>query len=555
MATGNSISENKTLMSEWDYIGNDSLNPSLLSEGSNKSASWICSICNHNWKTSIYHRAIRGTGCPECRHSKRRNYKSKASLCETHPEIVRNWHPAKNNPFTPEMLTKGSRYIAHWRCHYCSHEWRRKINGYTGCKVCKKNKKLQISNLADNHPTLLEEWDFSKNKDISPRFISSSSALSAYWSCKICNHKWKARVSNRAKLGRGCPLCAGKVVVPGVNDLATAAPHLAKEWNVEKNADLSPADVSLGQAKKAWWTCSLGHHYKASILHRGHGTDCPVCYSGRQTSFDEQAVYFYVKQLYPDAINRFKADFLGQMELDIYIPSIKFAIEYDGEAWHNKNTLKREERKYILCQEQGIKLIRLRESLPEINSSIADYMIHAEKLYHGDMLEQVISEVLRRINFSSLWLSSGVFDVNIGRDRYQISAFRGDLKSESLLVKFPDLSTQWNEMKNGQLTPSQFKPGSTVKVWWVCPSCSHDFKASIGHRVNGTGCPKCAIRKVTASKVKSVKMIDPNTREILATFESISDAGRQMNINNSNITMVCKGMRNKAGGYFWVYSD
>jgi hypothetical protein len=122
-------------------------------------------------------------------------------------------------------------------------------------------------------------------------------------------------------------------------------------------------------------------------------------------------------------------------------------------------------------------------------------------------------------------------------------------------VKFPDLSTQWNEMKNGQLTPSQFKPGSTVKVWWVCPSCSHDFKASIGHRVNGTGCPKCAIRKVTASKVKSVKMIDPNTREILATFESISDAGRQMSINNSNITMVCKGIRNKAGGYFWVYSD
>ena len=230
-------------------------------------------------------------------------------------------------------------------------------------------------------------------------------------------------------------------------------------------------------------------------MHRGHGTDCPVCYSGRQTSFAEQAVYFYVKQLYPDAINRFKADFLGQMELDIYIPSIKFAIEYDGEAWHNKNTLMREEKKYILCQEQGIKLIRLRESLPEIGSNIADYMIHAEKLYHGDMLEQVISEVLRRINFSSLWLSSGVFDVNIGRDRYQISAFRGDLKSESLLVKFPDLSTQWNEMKNGQLTPSQFKPGSTVKVWWACPSCSHDFKASIGHRGKWDGMPQMRHKK------------------------------------------------------------
>lgn len=220
-----------------------------------------------------------------------------------------------------------------------------------------------------------------------------------------------------------------------------------------------------------------------------------------------------------------------------------------------KNTLNREEEKYNLCQKQGIKLIRLRESLPEISSNIADYIIHAEKLYHVDVLEQVISEILRRINFSSLLLASGVPDVNIDRDRYQISTFRADFKSESLLWKFPDLSSQWNGMRNGQLTPSQFKPGSSVKVWWTCPDCSHEYKASIAHRVNGTGCPKCAIRKVTASKVKSVKMIDPKTREILATFESISDAARKMNINNSNITMVCKGIRKKAGGYFWVYSD
>ena len=46
-------------------------------------------------------------------------------------------------------------------------------------------------------------------------------------------------------------------------------------------------------------------------------------------------------------------------ELDIYIPSIKLAIEYDGEAWHKNNTIKREERKYQLCKENGIKLIRL----------------------------------------------------------------------------------------------------------------------------------------------------------------------------------------------------
>ena len=48
-------------------------------------------------------------------------------------------------------------------------------------------------------------------------------------------------------------------------------------------------------------------------------------------------------------------------------------------------------------------------------------------------------------------------------------------------------------------------------------------------------------------------MIDPITGETLETFVSISDASRKLNINGSNITSVCKGLRQKAGGYFWAY--
>ena len=94
-------------------------------------------------------------------------------------------------------------------------------------------------------------------------------------------------------------------------------------------------------------------------FHRAHGTECPKCHSGRQTSFAEQATFYYVKKLFPDAINRYTADFLGRMELDIYIPSIKYAIEYDGEAWHKKTAIHGEEKKYQLCKENAIKLIRL----------------------------------------------------------------------------------------------------------------------------------------------------------------------------------------------------
>ena len=50
-------------------------------------------------------------------------------------------------------------------------------------------------------------------------------------------------------------------------------------------------------------------------------------------------------------------------------------------------------------------------------------------------------------------------------------------------------------------------------------------------------------------------MIDPESGEILKTFISISDAARKMKINGPNITMVCKGIIPKAGGYVWGYSN
>ena len=69
-------------------------------------------------------------------------------------------------------------------------------------------------------------------------------------------------------------------------------------------------------------------------------------------SFPEQAVYFYIKKAFPDAINSYKDIFDNRMELDIYIPSIKVGIEYDGAKWHKDDTLDKERTKYHICQKK-----------------------------------------------------------------------------------------------------------------------------------------------------------------------------------------------------------
>ncbi len=61
---------------------------------------------------------------------------------------------------------------------------------------------------------------------------------------------------------------------------------------------------------------------------------------------------------------------------------------------------------------------------------------------------------------------------------------------------YPDISAEWNMLKNGDLFPSMVLPGSGKKVWWKC-SLGHEWITAIEKRVREkTGCPYCSGQKV-----------------------------------------------------------
>ena len=64
--------------------------------------------------------------------------------------------------------------------------------------------------------------------------------------------------------GERCPVCAGKVVIPGENDLATLYPEIAAQWDGEKNGELTAEMVSPYSNRKAWWRCREGHSWQAA---------------------------------------------------------------------------------------------------------------------------------------------------------------------------------------------------------------------------------------------------------------------------------------------------
>ena len=275
--------------------------------------------------------------------------------------------------------------------------------------------------------------------------------------------------------------------------MQTVSPTLAKEWNWEKNNDLTPRDVLPNSEKKVWWKCQKGHEWQATITNRNRGRGCPICNSERQTTFPEYVIVYYIKKYGLDVIHSYKAN---GYELDIYIPSRKIAIEYDGYFWH-KNKTDKDLEKNQKCLQNGIKLYRIREGLPSLNDSSIDYIVQENQVDLSKTLEEILSKII-----------GTNIDIDIKRDLIAIENLREYTEKEnSLLFSNPEIAKEWNYEKNGNLKPEHFASNSNKKVWWKCNK-GHEWQAKIDSRTRGNGCPYCS-GKYTVKGENDLQTLNP----------------------------------------------
>ncbi len=128
--------------------------------------------------------------------------------------------------------------------------------------------------LAEKHPELISEWDES-NGELTPWKVAYGSSKRVMWKGK-CGHRWEAPVRYRSN-GKGCPVCHGVLVQPGINDFESLYPEIAKEWS-EKNYPHKPSEFTWGSAHMAWWKCRIcGYEWKTMIWRRSKGKGCLLC--------------------------------------------------------------------------------------------------------------------------------------------------------------------------------------------------------------------------------------------------------------------------------------
>lgn len=101
------------------------------------------------------------------------------------------------------MVTVSSNKKVWWKCKNCGQRWQATIgNRVRGSGCPYDNGKLPIpgkTDLATLRPDLVEEWDYTRNGDLTPEMFTLSSHKKVWWKCKICGRNRKTAIYCRSK--------------------------------------------------------------------------------------------------------------------------------------------------------------------------------------------------------------------------------------------------------------------------------------------------------------------------------------------------------------------
>lgn len=335
---------------------NSKIKATEVTAGSGKRLLWRCSR-GHEWGAIVKSRS-KGRGCPYC--ADREILPGFNDLLTTSPGLAKEVSPSSEIKSTE--VTAGSKKKLLWRCEN-GHEWGATVDSRSkgrGCPYCSKRKLLPgFNDLATTNPELAKQ--VSPGSEIKATEVTAGSRKKLLWICSK-GHEWEAILSSRFQ-GCGCPYCSNNKILIGFNDLATTNPKLSKE--VSPNSKIKATEVMISSGMKLLWRCSKGHEWEAKVDNRSRGNGCPKCYGSKM----EENLAQLIKTLLPGnpEIIRNDRQLIKPYELDILIPELNLAFEFNGDYWHSNDMIRKRHPQFSSskqfddfkkqeCEKQGVKL-------------------------------------------------------------------------------------------------------------------------------------------------------------------------------------------------------
>ena len=331
---------------------------------------------------------------------------------------------------------------------------------------------------------LAKEWNNEKNKD-SFKISICKPNTTAWWKCNK-GHEWTTRIRSRIYKKSKCPFCAGKMAIPGENDVKTLYPQLAKEFHPTKNGDLKLENLMVSSGRKVWWQCKYGHEWQSIVntrTKRSYG--CPIC-SGKKIV---PGVNDFLS-VYPELSTEIHPLLNKEVDISLLAPKSKKKLHWRCSQGHTyeMEIYKKTGRGYGCPYCSGRRAIPgendLKTVFPYIeqywnkpkNGNIDEYTAHSSKCVWWICNEghEWQNKISNQLNFNECPFCNGTRLVPGIND---------------VATKYPCLVAEWDVNKNGVLA-SEIKASSHLKVFWKCKN-GHSWKAYIGNRLKGEGCPFC----------------------------------------------------------------
>ena len=393
-----------------------------VTAGSGRKLTFVCPNCKQKFKAKIANivRSVdnNAAGCPVC--AGRKVVPGINDLASQCPKAAAMW--SSKNKFSASEVTVGNGKKAFFKCSDCEREFEARIasvvcsvsNGFTGCPACAGRKAVPGTNdLTSKCPKVAAMWS-NKNRHPASEFTVKSNKK-AIFVCPNCRQEFEAAINNIVRSVNngltGCPVCTGKKVVSGINDLASQCPKAAAMWS-SKNK-FSASEVTVGNGKKAFFKCSdCGQEFEAKIkdVVRSVGNGFTGCYdcSMKRINAISKPECFVVRLMLAFAgengiANPFSdvRNILGEnslLGLDFVDHIQKLCGEYNGSAWHkDEKHAARDRFKFAAVHKAGYTMIRVLEPSLEVLDPKYDIVMPKGYMHCNAYVPEIMEEVGRKV--------------------------------------------------------------------------------------------------------------------------------------------------------------
>lgn len=176
----------------------------------------------------------------------------------------------------------------------------------------------------------------------------------------------KLQQTNLEKYGVSNPLLAKEIRARLLSTRQKNNWPIFKEFLASKKISILSTEDDFVNKKELMFKCQLCSHewQEHKMLGSSRRMVCPNCTRTNKGSIEEKMLLHYIQSIYSGPIIENTRKVISPYELDVYLPDLKLAFEFNGTYWHSENAGKPSDyhiTKTRLCNKQGIRLIHIFE--------------------------------------------------------------------------------------------------------------------------------------------------------------------------------------------------